>query len=89
VRTFQRTLELLVTVRQGRQSLLLSELGGYLLPPQQAPAGTKRLSNLWRSPKWQASRISDFLQDQAHVRYQELLAAGKELYRLRSTRPRV
>ena len=51
VRTFQATLEALVRARLGKQSLLLSELGGYLLPPVQAPAGTKRLSNLLRCPK--------------------------------------
>ena len=33
--------------------LLLSELGGHILSPEQAPAGTKRLSNLLALPKSQ------------------------------------
>ena len=46
VRTFVRTLQAMVELRHNRYGLLLSELGGYILKPEQAPAGTKRLSNL-------------------------------------------
>ncbi len=61
VRTFVRTLQAIVELRHNRYGLLLSELGGYILHPSQAPAGTKRLSNLLRSPKWQHGLISRFL----------------------------
>jgi hypothetical protein len=51
VRTFLLTLQAILTLRHNRCGLLLSELGGYILTPEQAPAGTKRLSNLLRCPK--------------------------------------
>jgi hypothetical protein len=44
VRTFLATVETILAFRNRAHGLLLSELGAYLLGPQQAPAGTKRLS---------------------------------------------
>ena len=41
----------IVRLRHSRSGLLLSELGAHILSPAQVPAGTKRLSNLLRSPK--------------------------------------
>jgi hypothetical protein len=79
VRTFQATLEVLLRFRHRQYGLLLSELGAWLLSPDRAPAGTKRLSNLLRSAKWQASVITDFLWEQAAQRSQELQAAGQEV----------
>ena len=38
VRTFQRTIDVLIAFRHRNYGLLLSELGGYLLPPEHAPA---------------------------------------------------
>lgn len=61
VRTFERLLEVLILFRNRSHGLLLSELGAYLLSPDQAPAGTKRLSNLLRSAKWEAALIGRFL----------------------------
>jgi hypothetical protein len=61
VRTVVGTVSALICWRQRAHGLLLSELGAYLLGPAQAPAGTKRLSNLLRSPKWQAALIARFL----------------------------
>src|SRR5687767_5146069 len=52
VRTFARAIEVLLVFRHRNFGLLLSELGAYLLDPAHAPAGTKRLSNLLRSPRW-------------------------------------
>ena len=52
VRTFFLALAAIVRLRHSRSGLLLSELGAHVLSPDQAPAGTKRLSNLLRSPKW-------------------------------------
>ena len=50
VRTFFLTLQAIVRFRHSRSGLLLSELGAHVLSPTQAPAGTKRLSNLLRPP---------------------------------------
>jgi hypothetical protein len=48
--TFVATVEAMIRWRNRAHGLLLSELGGYLLAPEHALAGTKRLSNLLRSP---------------------------------------
>ena len=47
--------------RNRPNGLILSELGAFICNPWQAKAGTKRLSNLLRSTKWNASIIDDFL----------------------------
>jgi hypothetical protein len=39
-----------------------------VLEPAHAPAGTKRLSNLLRSPHWSASAVLDYLWQQADRR---------------------
>jgi hypothetical protein len=75
VRTFVATVAAIIRWRNRPHGLLLSELGGYLSPPEHAPAGTKRLSNLLRSPKWSASLIADWLWQQADVRLATLEAA--------------
>src|SRR5689334_18015589 len=61
VSTFLATLIAIAQWRNRNHGLLLSELGAYLLSPEHAPAGTKRLSNLLRSPRWQASLLADWL----------------------------
>jgi hypothetical protein len=78
VRTFLATLVAVVQWRNRPHGLLLSELGAYLLTPDQAPAGTKRLSNLLRSSKWTAALIAEWLWQQAETRVQMLLATGEE-----------
>ncbi len=45
-------MQVIISFRHASQGLLLSELGGYLLSPAQAQAGTKRISNLLRSRRW-------------------------------------
>ena len=65
VETFQRTLQAILTFRHSLQGLLLSELGGYILSPAQAPAGTKRIGNLLRSSKWRERVIERFLWERA------------------------
>lgn len=65
VETFERTLQAILMFRHSLHGLLLSELGGYILSPAQAPAGTKRLSNLLRSSKWSGGIIEDFLWQRA------------------------
>lgn len=80
VRTFLKALEAVITFRHSVYGLLLSELGGYILTPEHAPAGTKRLSNLLRSSKWTARVIEDFLWEAACQRVDEGQAAGETTY---------
>ena len=63
--------------RHTRYGLLLSELGAYILSANQAPAGTKRLSNLLRSPKWTYALIERFLWRQAQEHLGVLEAEDK------------
>jgi hypothetical protein len=78
VRTFARTLHVLLGFGNQIQGLLLSELGAYLVSAQQAPAGTKRLSNLLRSNKWSPALIEQFLWQRACRRQQELEQDSQE-----------
>lgn len=61
VQIFVRTIDAIIRFRNRPHGLLLSELGGYLLDPAHAAAGTKRLSNLLRSAKWSAQLSEAFL----------------------------
>lgn len=78
VRTFLATLVVIIQWRNRAHGLLLSELGAYLYSPDHAPAGTKRLSNLLRSPKWSADLISSFLWQRALAQVQSLQASGEQ-----------
>jgi len=80
VRTFMMTVQAIITFRHNLNGLLLSELGSYLLPPEQAPAGTKRLSNLLRSKKWAARLVERFLWQQAEEQRAALAAAGEAVW---------
>ncbi|WP_255594029.1 hypothetical protein [Pontibacter sp. HSC-14F20] len=79
VLTFQALCQALVRHRSRSSGLLLSELGGVLLSPHKAPAGTKRLSNLLRSQNWSSEVIADYLGHQARQYVERLLAAEREL----------
>lgn len=79
VRTFLATLIAIVQWRNRNHGLLLAELGAYLLTPEQAPAGTKRLSNLLRSPRWKATLLAEWLWQQADAHVQALRASGEDL----------
>ena len=65
VRTFFLALVAIVRLRNSRSGLLLSKLGAHILSPAQAPAGTKRLSNLLRSSKWSHTLFDKFLRHRA------------------------
>jgi hypothetical protein len=82
VRTLWQTVEAMIRFRNRAHGLLLSELGGYLLSPEHAPAGTKRLSNLLRCNKWTSDAIDDFLWQQAKERQTVLVQAGKPVLML-------
>lgn len=77
VRTFLLSLKAILVLRHTKYGLLLSELGGFILTPDKAPAGTKRLSNLLRSPKWSYGLIEGFLWQQAEQKLATLTEAGK------------
>lgn len=73
VKTFAATLSILLQHRHRASGLLLSELGALLAGPEHAPAGTKRLSNLLRSPKWKAALLEDFLWEAADRRVRDFV----------------
>jgi hypothetical protein len=73
VRTCLGLLQVMVLLRHNRYGLLLSELGGYLLGPAHAPAGTKRISNLLRSERWSHQVVDDHLWQQADRHVQQLV----------------
>jgi hypothetical protein len=79
VSTFLATFIAIVEWRNRAHGLLLSELGAYLLTPEHAPAGTKRLSNLLRSERWKACLLADWLWQQADTRIQALRGAGEDV----------
>ena len=72
VRTFLLTLQAIICFRHSQYGLLLSELGGYILSPAQAPAGAKRLSNLLRSNRWTYRVIARFLWREADAHITQL-----------------
>lgn len=78
VRTFVRAVVAIITFRHSSNGLLLSELGGYIVSPAHAPAGTKRLSNLLRIQRWSYELIEQFLWGRGEVRIAELKQAGEE-----------
>jgi hypothetical protein len=69
VRTFIMTVQAVITFRHNLNGLLLSEL-----------AGTKRLSNLLRSPKWQAQLVERFLWQRADEQRAALAATGEAVW---------
>ncbi|KAH0533586.1 hypothetical protein FGG08_007653, partial [Glutinoglossum americanum] len=77
VRTVAATLYAILLLRHRSHGLLLSELGAYLLSPDKAPAGTKRLSNLLRSSKWSSALLEQYLWQQAVHHGQQLEAEGQ------------
>lgn len=80
VGTFLKTLEAVIKFRHSVYGLLLSELGGYILSPEHAPAGTKRLSNLLRSNKWAGKVIQDFLWREAARQVDEAEGRGEDIF---------
>ncbi len=79
VRTFLATIRAIIAWRHRAYGLLLSELGAYLDSPAHAPAGTKRLSNLLRSPNWSAAFLQQYLWQQAETRVAALQAQGEDV----------
>jgi hypothetical protein len=78
VKTFAATLSLLLEQRYRATGLLLSELGAFLGGFSHAPAGTKRLSNLLRSPRWSSAVLEDFLWCRAEQHLRDLICRGHD-----------
>lgn len=79
VQTALDLVQVILTHRHRSLGLLLTELGGYLLSPAQAPAGAKRISNLIHAPDWSADDIGAILWHQADQQVQTLSEAGEEV----------
>src|SRR5262245_42222040 len=77
VQTARDLVQVILTHRHRALGLLLTELGGYLLSPAQAPAGAKRISTLIHCPDWSADDLNGLLWQQANERVQALEAAGE------------
>jgi hypothetical protein len=65
VQTALDLVQVILTHRHRALGLLLTELGGYLLTPAQAPAGAKRISNLIHAADWSADDIGAIVWQQA------------------------
>jgi hypothetical protein len=78
VQTALDLVQVILTHRDRALGLLLTELGGYLLSPAQAPAGAKRISNLIHAADWSSDDIGAILWQQADERVQALEIAGEQ-----------
>jgi len=79
VQTAVDLVQVILTHRHRAMGLLLSELGGYLLGPAHAPAGTKRISNLVHAANWSADDINAVLWKEATARVQMLQEEGEKV----------
>ena len=77
VRTLLRLVQTIILFRNHTHGLLLSELGGFLLSPERAPAGTKRISNLIRCKKWHFQLIERFLWSQGDTAVSQIESGDK------------
>lgn len=80
VKTFGQLFGVIILFRHSQYGLWLSKLGGYLLSPDKAPAGTKRISNLLRSTKWHYGMLIKFLWRQGDSAVQKIEALGKDVF---------
>lgn len=77
VNTFLGLVMAIIMHRHRNNGLLLSELGSYLLGAEHCRAGTKRISNLVHSEKWEAGLIEDYFWQAGTQRVEELWAQGE------------
>src|SRR5688500_4248044 len=78
VQTFAGLVSILLEQRHRSTGLLLSELGAFLAGAEHAPAGTKRLSNLLRSPRWSSAPLEDFLWSAAEHELRDQICRGHD-----------
>ena len=77
VNTFLGLVMATIMHRHRNQGLLLSELGSYLLGAEHCRAGTKRISSLVHSARWDGEVIEDFLWQTGTQGVEELWAQGE------------
>ena len=77
VKTFLGLVMAIVIHRHRNNGLLLNELGSYLLGAEAGRAGTKRISNLVHSEKWEAEMIEEHFWQTGTQRVAELCAQGQ------------
>jgi hypothetical protein len=80
VQTLLDLMQVIVIHRHRQHGLLLSELGGHLLGPAQAPAGTKRIDRLLKSQRWQAATLIDYLWEKGDEALQRLIHPQDDIY---------
>jgi hypothetical protein len=80
VQTFLDLLMIIVMHRHRNHGLLLSELGGYLMGEEHAPAGSKRISNLLGQAGWSAEEIDEYLWQQADQAVEQRMGPRDEVY---------
>ena len=80
VQTVLDLIQLIVIQRHRQHGLVLSELGGHLLGPAHAPAGTKRIARLLHSVRWQAATLLDYLWEQGDAAIQRLTHPSDDIY---------
>jgi len=68
----------MLNFRDKINSLVLSELGAYVNGPKNAPAGTKRISNLLRNKSWSHEDIGADLSKKAKERLSKKGEEGKQ-----------
>lgn len=76
VDTFSNLFLSILMHRNRSMGLLLSELGGFILGDDRAPAGTKRISNLLRSSKWGHELIDKYFFSRGKDRIAEMYSSG-------------
>jgi DDE family transposase len=80
VQTVLDLIQLIVIQRHRQHGLVLSELGGHLLGPAHAPAGTKRIARLVHSVRWQAATLLDYVWEQGDAAIQRLTQLSDDIY---------
>ena len=68
----------ILSFRDRANGLLLSELGGYVNGPKNAPAGTKRISNLLRNKDWSHKDVEEVFSSKMEEKTQDPNQAGKQ-----------
>lgn len=79
VRTFSDVFISIIRFRNRSFGLVLSELGSFVAHATQAPAGTKRISNLLRCKKWTHKLVESHLLGLGVKRVDQLKAKGKQV----------
>jgi hypothetical protein len=80
VKTMLDMMMVIIMHRHRNHGLVLSELGGYLLGPGRAPAGTKRINNLIASPQWTAEEVKSYLWERADQAIDQKLGPKEDVY---------